>query len=418
MASVGRRARGVVLALVTFALRWADAQQAAPSADRRASSAAGEELTISVLTMGQGGALWERFGHNALRIRDARLGTDVAYNWGTFDFAQPNFLGRFLTGNTLYWLDTDPAPAMIHFYERDLDRTVVEQVLALSPAQRARLRDLVTRNALPEHREYRYDYFADNCSTRLRDAIDAALGGALAAQLKATPSAVTYRSESLRLMSGMPLAQAGMHVALGEPADARLTAWEESFVPMRLRDRLRAVRVAGPDDVLRPLVAEERVLHASRRPAESTGRPALYGRFLTLGLLLAGLVVLAVRRRAWAGLAALGVVWGLLAGVMGVILALAWGTTRHVFWYANENLLQLNPLALALTALVPLAAYRPRWRRRAFLVAGALAALSLLGLMLKALPAFEQRNLAIVLLALPVHLALAWALRPGAIARE
>jgi hypothetical protein len=383
-----------------------------------AHSADGSQLTISVLTFGQGDAIWERFGHNALRIRDASTGSDLAYNWGTFDFEQPNFIGRFLTGNTLYWLATDPSPLMIEHYARVLNRSGVEQVLDLTPQQRVAMRDFVIWNARPENRNYRYDYFVDNCSTRLRDVIDRMLGGELRRQLAARPSTHTYRSESLRLVDGMHLLQAGMDVALARPADRPLTAWEESFVPMRLRDRLRGVQVVGADGARRPLVAEERVLYESTRAPEAARMPSLVGRFLVVGLLLAGLIaalsMLAERgtRGARAGLAAVGGLWGLVAGVMGVILAIAWMATRHIFWYRNENLLQFSPVAIVLVALAPLAIYRPRWRRPAFTVAVLVAGLSALGLLLKVLPAFRQQNLAVVMLALPVHVALAWTLRP------
>ena len=377
----------------------------------------GSQLTISVLTFGQGDAVWEKFGHNALRIRDARTGSDVAYNWGTFDFDQPNFLRRFLVGNTLYWLATDPAPLMIEHYQRNLNRSGVEQVLALTPEQKVKLRDFVLWNERPENRNYQYDYYVDNCSTRLRDAIDRALGGQLRRALVAKPSPHTFRSESLRLMSSLRLLQSGMQVALGQPADQSLTAWEESFIPMRLRDRLREVRVVD-GGTARPLVAEEHVLHVAAREPEATDAPSLVLRFLIAGLLIAGVIaVLGARavaggRGARLGFAVAGAFWGLVAGTLGLLLAIAWMATRHVFWYRNENLLQLAPFVLLLAALAPLAVYRPRWRRPAFAVAVAAAALSALGLVLKVLPAFDQRNLAVVMLALPANAALAWALRP------
>lgn len=417
----GRRERlGTVSWLLAIgcwllALRSADSQQ--PTADSQSPVAAGSELTISVLTMGQGDAVWERFGHNALRIQDAALGTDVAYNWGTFDFDQPNFVGRFLTGNTLYWLDSIPTGLMVEYYRRELNRSIVEQRLELTPAQRVALRDYVAWNVRPENRNYRYDYFLDNCSTRLRDVIDRALGGALRAALAPVPSALTFRSETERLTAGMPLTVSGIHVALGEPADRRMSAWEEGFVPMRLRDRLREVRVRGEDGTARPLVAEERVLYTASRAAEAAEAPSLLGRFLVAGLLLAGLLAWSASRAARgsrggrAAFATLGAVWGLLTGTMGIVLALAWGVTRHEFWYDNENLLQLAPIAILLVVLVPLAVYRPAWRRAALGVAAAMIALSLLGLLLKPLPAFEQRNLAVALLALPAHVALLWGLR-------
>ena len=99
-------------------------------------------LTVEVITWGQGEAVWERFGHNAIRIRDARTGSDLAYNWGMFDFNQPNFLGRFLTGDTKYWMEPTPTALMIQFYQ-GLGRPATIQRLTLAPAQAQALQQFV-----------------------------------------------------------------------------------------------------------------------------------------------------------------------------------------------------------------------------------------------------------------------------------
>jgi hypothetical protein len=378
--------------------------------------APGSELTISVVTFGQGDPVWERFGHNAIRVEDASRGTDVAYNWGTFDFQQPNFVGRFLTGDTRYWLDTVNTPLMMQYYAQRLNRGIVVQRLALTPAQRVKVRDFVEWNLRPENRYYRYDYFRDNCSTRLRDVVDLGTGGALRRALAARTGTRSYRSESLRLVDGMPLTQAGMHLALGEPADRPLTAWEEAFVPMRLRDELRTVRVPGDDGSLVPLVAEDRILYTAIRAAEAERAPSLVGRFLVVGVAIAGLLAwLGMRARAGSrgaarGLATVGATWSAVTGLAGLVILLAWTVTRHVFWADNENLLQLSPIALALAVLLPLTVARQRLRRATRGLALATLALSMLGLLLKALPWFDQSNLAAIALALPVHASLAWAI--------
>ena len=144
---------------------------------------------ISVLTFGQGDLVFERFGHNALRIRDALTGSDLAYNWGMFSFEQPNFLGRFLTGDTQYWVEAFPSQWLIENYARE-DRESFEQELNLTPEQAERLAIAVADNATEAKKFYRYDYFRDNCSTRVRDMLDSALGGALKTQFHGGHDAV------------------------------------------------------------------------------------------------------------------------------------------------------------------------------------------------------------------------------------
>jgi Domain of unknown function (DUF4105) len=375
----------------------------------------GASLDVSVVTFGQGEYVWERFGHNAIQVDDRATGMSEMWHWGLFDFDQPNFVGRFLTGDTKYWMEGFDPPSMIAAYER-YDRTITVQRLAMTPAQKQALLDFLRWNERDEHKFYRYDYFRDNCSTRLRDALDGALGGALRRAMVPRLTTLTHRSESLRLVDGMPLTQAGMHVALGHPADRPMSAWETAFVPMRLRDDLRAIRV--PDASGRPvaLVADERVIYTSGREPEAARARALVPGFLVAGVLLAALLAgtgaLAVRgsRLARAAFGTLGALWGFVPGVVGVVVLLAWTVTRHDFWDRNENLFQLGPQSLPLLVLVPLALARPAWRGRAQRWAVLVLAIAALGLVLKVLPWFRQPNLAVIALALPAHAALAWAL--------
>jgi uncharacterized protein DUF4105 len=372
----------------------------------------GSELTVSVITLGQGDQVWERFGHNALWIHDAARGTDRTYNWGVFDASDAGFILRFVRGRMRYWMETVDVQRLLDFY-RSYDRTITIQRLALSPPQRVALRDFVDWNAREENKYYWYDYFRDNCSTRLRDAVDRALGGALRRTSAGQITPNTYRSESIRLMEGMPLTQAGIAVGLGPLADRKLTAWEEMFVPMRMRDRLREVRIAGPDGAPTPLVAEERQVYVSHRPLDLQQAPPLLRRYAIVGAVAAAVIVgsglLAVS--AWgAPFAAVAASWSLISGVVGVLLLFLWLGTHHLFAYRNENLFQLSPLALALAVIAPLAVFRGRMRAAAWWLATAMVALSLLGLILKALPGFDQDNLFVIALVLPGHLALAWGL--------
>lgn len=389
----------------------------APQADSVAANpdSAADELWVTVVTFGPGEEVWERFGHNALWIHDARAGTDIAWNWGLFDFAQPDFLQRFLSGDTKYWMAGEDAYRMIAAYH-EIGRNITLQRLDLTHAQAAALRDFVQWNSLDENKYYRYDYFRDNCSTRLRDAIDRVLGGALKRATDTVTTELTYRGESVRLTSGDRPIQLGIDVALGRPADRPLTEWESFFIPMRLRDALRTVTVTSPDGHPVALVSDQRVIPPTSGPGVVVPPepPSLVLRYLALGLLIAAFtVVLRIlgrsNRGAMWGTALIGMLWSLLCGVIGLLLIYMWAFTRHVFWGWNENLLLLSPLSLALVILVPAALLRSRGIRPARAVSRIVAVLGVLALFLALFPG-GQANLAIVALALPVHLALAWSL--------
>jgi hypothetical protein len=387
----------------------------APSESPVAADSIPSEITVTVITFGPGEEVWERFGHNALWIHDGQRGTDIAWNWGLFDFAQPDFLQRFLSGDTKYWMAGEDAYRMIAAYH-EIGRTITLQRLALTQAQAAALRDFVQWNSLDQNKYYRYDYFRDNCSTRLRDAIDRALGGALQRATDTVTTPLTYRGESVRLTDGLLPVQLGIDVALGRPSDRPLSEWQSFFIPMRMRDALRSVTIPAADGTPVPLVIDQRTIPPTSGPAVTVPKepPSLVLRYLLLGVLLAVLAfVLRVlgrtNRGALWGLVLLGMLWSLLCGVIGALLLYMWAFTRHVFWGWNENLLLLSPPSLALMVLLPAALLRARAVRQARVLSAAIALLGVLALVLSMVPG-GQSNLAIVALALPLHLALAWAL--------
>jgi hypothetical protein len=373
----------------------------------------GAELEVSLVTMGQGDPIWEKFGHNALRIRNPRTGLDLAYNWGVFDFAATDFVPRFLRGSMRYWLAAYPTGPMVEQGYVAANRPVWEQELALTPAQKRELLAFVEWNAREENRFYRYDYFRDNCSTRVRDALDRVLGGAIRAATDTVPTGTTYRWHTRRLTQGSPLLYTGMNLVLSAPGDRPISAWEESFLPMALREHVRRVQVPGPDGTLRPLVAAERVLFQATRapePAAPADRTLLFlGVGIAVGLALAALAAAGARRSGpRRGFIVSAILWSLLAGVVGTIMVLTWSVTDHVFMYRNENLLQLSPLSLLLVAVLPALRRGGRRATLAWRVAAATAALALLGFALQALPGLDQVNGEAIALALPIHLALAW----------
>jgi hypothetical protein len=388
----------------------------------------GAALTIYLLTIGQGDLVFQRFGHNALWIRDAARGTDVAYNWGMFDFDQPNFLGRFLTGDTRYWMEGFDALAMVRHYAEVEQRSVWAQELALTPMQRAALRDYVEWNAREENKFYRYDYYRDNCSTRVRDALDRALGGALRQALVGRPTGTSYRSHTRRLVAGDAPIYAGIQIALGRPADAPIDAWEEAFLPVRLMTYARELRVPGPDGAAIPLVRSERTLYTAPRAPERAAAPSYLVGALVVGVAIGGVLAALGRVAAQGGaggapaLALLGGVWLLLTGVLGTALLLAGTVTRHVFMARNLNLLAVNPLALVALVLLLLAlgtrrpASRARAARRAERAVGLVAALAAVGALLELTP-LGQRSGEVFALVLPTHLGLWWALRTLVAAR-
>ncbi|MEX2570685.1 MAG: DUF4105 domain-containing protein [Gemmatimonadota bacterium] len=371
----------------------------------------GEELTVYVMTMGPGAYVWERFGHNAIRIRDELRGTDVSYNYGMFSFDQEGFVLRFIRGHMDYWMEGFDTGLTVNAYAAT-DRSVWMQELNLTPEQRADLRDFLEWNALPDNRVYRYDYYRDNCSTRVRDAIDRVLEGQLAAQTMDLPSGTTYRQHTRWLMADDPVVYTGIMAGTGQPVDREISIWEEMFLPMVLRDRIRDVTVVDAAGNTVPLVVAEELVHAGSASEERAESPGLLV-YLIAGLLVGGAMWGTARASGGSRLARtafqlLAFLWAVVAGTIGMILFGAWAFTDHAAAYRNENLFLFNPLLVPLIAMVPAAAGRAlRIRRATCFLAAVVASLSLIGLLVTLLPWFYQENGELLAVALPINLGLA-----------
>ena len=358
---------------------------------------------ISLLTFAPGEIYWQRFGHNALLVRGH--GESRVYNYGIFDFQQKNFFLNLARGRMLYRLDVTPLHWTLRQYAAE-GRWAIEQRLDLTPAQSRELAEFLAWNALPENADYRYDYFTANCSTRVRDALDRVLAGALERQLEVRRGHGSYRSEVLRLMSPVPALMIGMDLGLGPHVDAPLDQWQEAFVPMRLMDALRGVEIDAGDGVRRPLVSAERHL-IEGEVVEPVAVPVLMLPFLLTGLgVVAALALLHRRRANPAARTVFGVLTGvyvLVCGLAGLVLALGWLATEHWGMAANRNVLLLNPVWLL---LVRAAFARLRREPRAASPAIRVMALVLALVSALSLPLAlfgMQPNLHWVALLLPVH---------------
>ena len=386
-------------------------------------------LTVYLVTAGPGDAVWERFGHNALWIHDARTGQDIWWNWGLFSFSQEGFITRLIRGEMLYSMGGRPMQAELAQY-RAQGRSVWAQQLALTQQQAARLDRFVRRNSMPANRDYIYDYYEDNCSTRVRDAIDGALGGVLRAHFEPMAAGTTWREQTRRHVEVSPWTDTGIALVLGRPGDEPISVWQQMFLPLELRHHLGSLLIESPDGTMQPLVVRELDLVKSERelpPVRAASRvPAALALGGGLGFVIlilggfAGLRVAGTERRTLASarisalalLAGLGVLH-LAAGLIGGVLVGSW-FTDHDFWRPNENLLQAGPLSLLLAIVLFGALLRPQLEPLAAKGARWIAAIAAFGLLLKAWPGPDQGNFEVLALTLPVHLASAWALSRAA----
>ena len=312
------------------ALVWVLLSCALLPAHAGVADAPGADLRVDLYTYGPGSVYWERFGHDALVITDTTTGEAYAFNYGLFDFDQEDFYLNFARGILIYRAAAWPVVDDIREYSGE-GRSITSQHLNLTPAQRAQLRDFLIWNVQPEHSRYRYRYFADNCTTRVRDALDRVLGGALQPQLAGpTTHGETYRGETDRLMSGQPWLMVLLDLGLGPYADQPLTRWSGAFIPARLMNELRDSRATDGT----PLVQSTTLLSPQRLPSPPASPPDMRWPLLIAGLVLgAAFIASAWLRnryevdRWW--FVVVGSSYALLAGLAGALMLVLWFGTAH-----------------------------------------------------------------------------------------
>ncbi|WP_372389451.1 DUF4105 domain-containing protein [Xanthomonas axonopodis] len=391
-----------LLALLSLLVTPASSAQApAPEADPASQSAP----RIGVVTMQPGEVFFERFGHDAIVVVDPRTQQVTSYNFGFFDPSEPDFVPRFARGEMMYYLVALPLEEDLSQY-RDAGRGVSIQWLDLPPDQARALAEGLAVRSQPENARYHYDYFMANCATMVRDTLDRAMGGALKSQLAGRSRGNTFRSEAVRLASPAPWMWLGFDLGLGPYADRPLSRWEEAFVPMRLADSLTQVHNSAG----RPLVQSTQVLLPHRIAPEPAEQRRHWWPWLLTGLIVAaGVLALGRRQRLLAGLA---LPFWLVCAIGGGLLVYLWGFTAHQSAWANRNLLLVNPLCVLLWfgGIRLQLGHRPgRWFN---VLSWVVAACALAALVIHWLSFQAQDNLQWVMLLLPIHTALAIALRP------
>ena len=311
-------------------------------------------LRISLLTCSPGSELYSTFGHSALRIVDTAAGTDIVYNFGVFDFYDPDFYLKFVQGKLLYYLDQQSFPDFIYGYDLE-GRQISEQVLALPAARKIKLQRYLFHKVRPENRSYKYDFLFDNCTTRLRDLILKATPeeGRLVCVLR--PGEQTFRKHLHAYLdgNGKDWAKLGIDILLGRRLDRIMTDEETMFLPDFLEKGIDGTTLNG-----QPLVAEKKLILPRRLEASPTSEPPMS--LIILGI-IAVFMILASKAahpvlRSIAGIGDL--LLFLSCGMIGILLVLMWTATDHQICKENMNLLWALPTHLPAAFLMR---SRSRW---------------------------------------------------------
>src|SRR5690606_11053345 len=221
------------------------------------------QAEISVITMGPSqDHLYTAFGHSAFRVYDPALGIDDAYNYGVFDFDQPNFYLNFARGNLLYRLHVSNYKDFEYVYIY-FNRYVHEQKLNLTPQQKQRLYDFLQWNALPENQHYLYDYFYDNCATKMPAVLLEVFGDTVQFDGSYVSTEYTIRELTDLYLKHQPWGDLGIDICLGLPMDKKAEPFEYMYLPDYVESGFAHATILK-NGILEPLVKERKVIYESR----------------------------------------------------------------------------------------------------------------------------------------------------------
>jgi hypothetical protein len=299
---------------------------------------------ISLLTCSPGEAIYELFGHTAIRVKDPSQGLDLVFNYGIFDFDTPNFVVKFVRGKLLYKLGVDQFRRFKYQYVTQ-NRLVIEQVFNFNPTEKQTVFDYLLNNAKPENANYQYDFFYDNCSSRVFDVLKDTLGQSLTYAIP-EKTYLTYRQQLDYYIEGntypkSPWADFGMDLILGMPADEIADFEGETYLP----DLLSQNFTFGTLRNSVPLMQSNSIIVPQKKP------PSVAGFNITPLLLfwiLCGLTgfLFLVKNNTFTKV--LDFTLLLLLGLSGALFVFMWTGTDHEVCHKNLNMLWMNPFHILL----------------------------------------------------------------------
>jgi hypothetical protein len=306
-----------------------------------------DDSQISVLTIGPGTSLNDSFGHNAFRVKDNIKGTDLVFNYGVYDFETPNFYTKFAQGKLNYLIGLNYYDDFFESYISQ-NRTIKEQVLNLSASDKQKLFDYLLNNIKPENRAYLYDFFYDNCATKIKDVTNIALNNSIVFNEPEDFKPGTFRTLIQNNLNKNSWGSFGIDLALGSVIDKKARPEDHMFLPENIYKFFENATIKDNDE---PLIKESRVLYKKIDVAAQN-------QFLTSPLFvfsIIGFLILFItykdfknrKQSAW-----LDITLFSTTGLVGVLILLLWFATDHKGTHQNYNLLWAN--ALNLLVLGPL----------------------------------------------------------------
>lgn len=299
--------------------------------------------SITLITCDPGNEMYSMFGHSAFHVVDTSFKIDRVYNYGMFDFNTPNFYGKFAQGKLEYLLGVQSMKGFMYQYEEE-NRGVYEQTVNLTDAEAVQIVRFLDHNYLPENRGYLYDFFYDNCATKLRDILEEQLDGKLIYPSVKTEPIPFREMVDMYAEKPQPWGDFGIDLILGLPMDKQADFRNQMFLPDFLSDNLSMIRIKH-DGKTEPLLGEKTTLY--RAKPTDLGDPFVTP-LMVMGLICLLLIVYTFLGKSESLQNTFDVVFFFILALLGLFWIVMWVFTDHGAAEWNFNMLWCNPLFLIL----------------------------------------------------------------------
>ncbi len=304
-----------------------------------------ENTDVYLLTCAPGNATYSIYGHTALRICVRGTEIDRVYNWGIFDFSTPNFAFRFAKGRLDYMLGSYSYDTFIYEYVNE-GRAVWSQPLNLTSAEKEKLFSLINENLKPENVKYRYDFFFDNCATRIRDILVASASDTIIFPVKEKQK--SFRQLVDPNQKVLPWIDFGADMLLGLQADRKASPADEMFLPAYLMENLSASVIVHEGN-REPIVGEP--VTVVDMPAVTTGARTWMPQLVFYLVLLIVIFVTFVPGKPLLGRIT-DIVLYIIYSVLALLLIFTNFFSEHDALHFNLLILGINPLIPVLTGFI------------------------------------------------------------------
>jgi Domain of unknown function (DUF4105) len=327
-------------------------------------------LRISLLTCSPGQEIYSVFGHSALRLTDTKQGFDIIFNYGTFDFEDPNFLAKFGRGNLLYFVSVEEFNGFVEQYRRE-KRNITEQELNLTCVEKEKLNAFLKNNAKEENKYYLYNFLFDNCSSRLKDIVAKNSSSSLVFQNILPSPHTTFRDLIHEYMDKgkQPWTKMGLDMLLGNQLDIVAKNEQAMFLPEYLMKAFDNGKIGDKN-----LITDKKTVLSVESPITESGLPGPLVFFSVLFMLIAAISFL---KKKWVSILLNGIDFLLFftAGLTGLLLLALWLVRTDTVCRNNFNLVWALPTHLIMTFLL---FSKKSWTKKYWLITAILQALLLL----------------------------------------